>query len=157
MTASPNVDLVRSIFAAWERGDYRSATWAHPGLEYVIADGPSPGTWKGLAGMAEGARALIDAWEGYHSEVDEYRELDDERVLVRYRLWTRQDQRTRSCAGADRGSEPVLRPRRQGDEACQSTGTPRTRSPTSASLRRAVDRVREPRPRALDLRGLGTR
>jgi hypothetical protein len=45
MTDSPNVELVRSICRAWESGDYSSADWAHPDLEYVYADGPSPGHW----------------------------------------------------------------------------------------------------------------
>jgi ketosteroid isomerase-like protein len=80
--ASANLDLVRSIYAAWERGDYSAAEWAHPEIEYVVADGPSPGSWKGLAGMAEGSRGVLSAWEQFRSEVDEYRELDGERVLV---------------------------------------------------------------------------
>jgi ketosteroid isomerase-like protein len=79
---SANLDLVRSLYAAWERGDVRSAEWAHPEIEVVFADGPSPGRWTGLAGMAEGWRDFLSAWEEFRSEVDEYRALDDERVLV---------------------------------------------------------------------------
>ena len=43
LTDSPNVDLVRSIFVAWERGDFGWASWAHPEIEYSMADGPQPG------------------------------------------------------------------------------------------------------------------
>jgi ketosteroid isomerase-like protein len=85
MTSS-NLDLVRSIFAGWERGDFRSAEWAHPEIEYVIADGPSPGNWTGVAGMAEGFRTILSAWEEHRNEVDEYRALDDEHVLALIRL-----------------------------------------------------------------------
>ena len=52
--ARENVELVRSVCSAWGRGDYSSIEWAHPEIEFAIADGPSPGKWTGLAGMAEG-------------------------------------------------------------------------------------------------------
>ena len=77
-----NVELVRSIRAAWDRGDFRSAEWAHPEIEFVIADGPSPGSWTGVDGMTEGFRSVLSAWEEWRAEADEYRELDEERVLV---------------------------------------------------------------------------
>jgi ketosteroid isomerase-like protein len=78
-----NVEVVRSIYEPWGRGDFSSAEWAHPEIEFVIADfGPLVGTTKGLVGMAEVWRTYLGAWEGYRTEVDEYLELDDERVLV---------------------------------------------------------------------------
>ena len=65
---SQNVDLVRSIYANWERGDYSSAKWAHPDAGFVSADGPSPGAWSGLAGMADGFRDFLSAWDEYRVE-----------------------------------------------------------------------------------------
>ena len=87
MTDSANVELVRSMYAAWERGDYSAAEWAHPEIEYIIADGPAPGSWSGLAGMASGWRDFLGAWQEYRSEVEEYRVIDDERVLVLYHFF----------------------------------------------------------------------
>ena len=77
-----NVDLVRSLYAAWERGDFSSMEWAHPEIEWVFADGPDPGSRTGVAGMAEGYRGWLGAWEEFRVEPEEYRELDSERVLV---------------------------------------------------------------------------
>jgi ketosteroid isomerase-like protein len=80
--ASANLDLVRSILADWKRGDFSSAEWAHPEIEYVIADGPTVGSWTGLSGMAEANRHFLSVWEDFRVEADEYRELEGGRVLV---------------------------------------------------------------------------
>jgi ketosteroid isomerase-like protein len=79
---SANLDLVRSIYADWERGEFGSTEWADPEIEYVRADGPDPGSWTGLVEMAEGIRARLSAWEDFRTGAEEYRELDDGRVLV---------------------------------------------------------------------------
>ena len=79
---SANVDLVRSILAAWEEGDLRSVGWVDPQIEFVFVDGPVPGTWRGVAGLAQAFRDFLSAWEGFRVIVDEVRELDDERVLA---------------------------------------------------------------------------
>jgi ketosteroid isomerase-like protein len=79
---SANLELVRSIRTAWDRGDFASVDWAHQEIEYVIADGPVQGSWTGLAGMAEGWRDFLGAWENWRAEATEYREVDGERVLV---------------------------------------------------------------------------
>ncbi len=84
--ASANVDLVRSIYAEWERGDFSAVEWAHPEIEFSIVGGPDPGSWTGVVGMAQGWRQWLSAWDDYHAEADEYSELDDERVLVAGRM-----------------------------------------------------------------------
>jgi ketosteroid isomerase-like protein len=79
-----NVELVRSIVAAWERGDFSQETeWAHPEIDYVYVDGPAPGAWTGRDAMAKGFReGFLSAWEDVRLGADEYRALDSERVLV---------------------------------------------------------------------------
>jgi ketosteroid isomerase-like protein len=84
--ASANLDLVRSIYAGWERGDFSSAEWAHRDVECMFVGGPDPGSWTGLTGMAEGMRSWISAWEEFRVEPKEYRELDEDRVLVLVQL-----------------------------------------------------------------------
>jgi ketosteroid isomerase-like protein len=77
------LNLVRSICDSWSRGDYTSIEWAHPDIEWSFGpDGPSPESGKGRTGMAKAWRAILSVWEGYRHVADEYREVDDERVLV---------------------------------------------------------------------------
>jgi ketosteroid isomerase-like protein len=79
---SENLDLVRSIYAAIGHGDFGSADWANPEIEYVRADGFEPDTLIGRDGMVAAMRSLFGALEDFRIEADAYRELDAERVLV---------------------------------------------------------------------------
>jgi hypothetical protein len=81
---------VRSIRSAWDRGDFFESgdlfssvvEWAHPEIECVFADTPDSGTSFGVPDMVRRLREFLGAWEGWRVEADEYRALDDERVLV---------------------------------------------------------------------------
>jgi len=81
---SEQLDLVRTIYAAWERDDYSSLAWAHPEMEYTIADGPSPGSWRGVDGMVSGFREVLAAWEDWRVVANDYLELPGDRVLVSF-------------------------------------------------------------------------
>src|SRR5271169_3401427 len=80
--ASANLDFVRSLRLAWDRGDFSSTNWAHPEIEYVIVDGSSRGRWTGLSGMATAWRSFLADWEDWRAHTTEIRELDSERVLA---------------------------------------------------------------------------
>src|SRR5690242_20574949 len=79
---SENLDLVRSIYADWERGDFSTAVWAHPTIQFVMVGGPDPGVWAGVDGMAEGWFRFLEAWDDFHVEADAQRELDPTHVLA---------------------------------------------------------------------------
>jgi ketosteroid isomerase-like protein len=83
---STNLDLVRSIYADWERGDFSSAEWAHPEIQWVIAEGPTAGSWTGVAAMVESVRGMLEAWQELRFSVMEYRELDPRRIIVLCRI-----------------------------------------------------------------------
>ena len=84
--SSTNVKLVRSVYEAWERGEFGSAQWADPEIEFIFADGPHPGTWTGLEGMARAQRDFLASWAQWRIEAEEYRVLDEQRVLVFARM-----------------------------------------------------------------------
>lgn len=77
-----NLELVQSILAEWEHGDFRSVDWAHPQIEYAIADEPGSHVGWGVAAMNRTWSEFLTAWDDYRVEADEYRVLDEERVLV---------------------------------------------------------------------------
>src|SRR5436305_2440737 len=79
---SENLDLVRSIYADWARGDVRSVEWADPEFEFVIADGPDPGSGRGLDGMAKAALGWVGAFDGYRAAAEHLREAHPGCVLA---------------------------------------------------------------------------
>jgi hypothetical protein len=86
---STNLELVRSIYADWNRGDYTSDTWADPDIEWDFVDWFGLGSGKGLAALRETWFDFVRTWEELHNEAREYRELDAERVLVLTHFWGR--------------------------------------------------------------------
>jgi ketosteroid isomerase-like protein len=86
MTRTANLDLVCSIYADWERGDFSRADWADPEIEYVVAEGPAPGVYPGLGEMARYIRGVLSDMADGCNTVEEYRELDDGRIFVLDRL-----------------------------------------------------------------------
>jgi ketosteroid isomerase-like protein len=79
---SENLQLIRSILAEWERGDFSSVDWAHPRIEFAIVDDPGARVERGVDAMTRTWREFLTAWDDYRVEAREYHELDEERVLV---------------------------------------------------------------------------
>jgi ketosteroid isomerase-like protein len=79
---SENLDLVKSIYAAWEKGDFSSADWADPEIDFVMVGGINTGSWKGVEEMGEAWATMLRAWDDLRAVPDEIRELDDGRILV---------------------------------------------------------------------------
>ena len=79
---SENLDLVRSIYADWERGDFSSIDWAHPKIEFVGTDGPSPGSGRGVEGWEGPGASTLNVWEDLGGRSGPLPPLDGERVVV---------------------------------------------------------------------------
>lgn len=77
-----NLDLVRSIYADWERGDFTRDDWADPALELVRPESLDGAALKGREASASGWREWLNAWTDFRAEAHEYRVLEDESVLV---------------------------------------------------------------------------
>ena len=79
-----NVVIVRSIYAAWGRGDYsRTPSGRIPKLNGSLAPmGRRPAEGQVWPGWQRTRSKFIRDFEEVHHQADEYIELDHERVLV---------------------------------------------------------------------------
>ena len=85
--ASENVDLVRSIYSAWEEGEFgRTAEWADPEIEWVNFGGPAAGGRTGIDGVEGFWEEVLGSWEQLRASPQRYIEVDQDRVLVVSRL-----------------------------------------------------------------------
>jgi ketosteroid isomerase-like protein len=87
--SSANLELVRSIYADWERGDHSEVGWADPEIEYVMVGGPDPGAWQGLQGMVAAFREVLRAWTDWRVSADDYLDVDRDRILVPFHFTAR--------------------------------------------------------------------
>jgi ketosteroid isomerase-like protein len=55
-----DLELVKGIFRAWERGDYSSVEWAHPDISYDV-----PGPDREVRGIEQMSRAWIHWLQSY--------------------------------------------------------------------------------------------
>jgi len=79
---SASLDLVRSIYADWERGDFGSAEWADPEIEFAFDGGPEPGRWMGLEEMSARYGDWLRGWKDFRALPERYFVADGERILV---------------------------------------------------------------------------
>jgi ketosteroid isomerase-like protein len=86
---SSNLELVRSIYAAWDRGDYSSVEWADPEIDFAFVDWLGLGGGKGVVEMKRIWFDFLRTWEEFHNQADDYVEVDDEHVLALTYFWGR--------------------------------------------------------------------
>ena len=82
-----NVELVRSGFEAFNRGDVTGVlALLHPDVEvHSVAEVGEEGTYHGHQGFLDWTAIWLDAWDDFKIEVEEIEEVDDENVLIHAR------------------------------------------------------------------------
>jgi ketosteroid isomerase-like protein len=83
-----NVEIVRSIYAAWERDGFPTRSeLLDPEIEYVNPVGAvEPGTRRGLEAFHQAVQKVIEGWETWQMEPEAFESAGDQvAVVVRYR------------------------------------------------------------------------
>jgi SnoaL-like domain len=82
MGSKADMDLVRSIYARWQNGDFSSAEWAHPDIEFTAPDGTIT---HGLSAMTDAWREFLRAWSDFAAAPEEFEQSGAD-VLVSTRF-----------------------------------------------------------------------
>lgn len=75
-----NVEIVKGIYAAWERGDFSSVDWADPEIEYSV---PGPeGAERGIEAMSRSWREWLRVFKGFSVVPEEFHDAGDQVVVI---------------------------------------------------------------------------
>ena len=74
-----NVEAVKRIFTAWQRGDFTSTDWADPEIEFSVP-GPEPAE-HGIEAMGRAWANWLRAFKGFKVEALAYHEAGDKVVV----------------------------------------------------------------------------
>jgi ketosteroid isomerase-like protein len=77
-----NLELVRSIYERWERGDYSSVDWADPEIMYSAPGTLDEEVQHGIAAMARSWADWLDQFDEFQSHAIEYLESADQVVVL---------------------------------------------------------------------------
>jgi uncharacterized protein len=84
--ASPNIELVKSAFDVWNRGEIAAFTdYMAEDVAWLEVSGRPEGPVTERVGrdrLREGLESLFDAWESYRLEVERMDEVGDRVVVV---------------------------------------------------------------------------
>jgi len=83
-----NVEVVQSFYRAWARGEFPGPVHLmDPGIEYVNpAEAVEPGIRCGLTEFAEAVEKILEGWETWEMEPEQFTPVGDQvAVVLRYR------------------------------------------------------------------------
>jgi ketosteroid isomerase-like protein len=75
-----NVELVKEIFSAWERGDFSSTDWADPEIEFSIP-GPDSHVHRGIESMGQAWAEWLGAFDEFRVAGEEFYDAGDKVVI----------------------------------------------------------------------------
>lgn len=79
--AEENVEFVRSILAAWEKGDYSSTGWADADIVFMepLFEGVET---RGIDGLTRRWKEFLEAWDHFTTTPERFIEVGDDQVLA---------------------------------------------------------------------------
>jgi ketosteroid isomerase-like protein len=77
-----NVEIVRSVYAGWSRGDFSEGDAFDPQVEFEMVDWPEAGSSRGLDAMRRTWRGALSAWEDFRAEPGEFLAIGDQVVVL---------------------------------------------------------------------------